>query len=109
MSVKKYTYLLCGIRLDQSELPFDIWDDKYLPYIEGHKGVKVRFITSGESSLNFVYIGEQLAESDPYSDATSIKVLSLSSYLELTQLIFEATQLKVKTSDIGIWFFDRWY
>lgn len=107
MSVKKYAYLFCGIRLDEKELPFNVWDDKYLPYTEGHEGVRVSIKTPGESSNNFVYIGQSLADSDPYSDEISIKI-ALPSYHELADLIFEATQIKVEAEDIGIWFFDKW-
>lgn len=108
MSIKKYTYLFCGIRLNQNELPFDVWDDKYLPYTEGHEGVKVIIVPPGESSNNFVYIGKSLASSDPYSDEISIKI-ALPPYDILAQLIFEAIEIKVGAEDIGIWFFDRWY
>lgn len=104
MSINRYTYLMIGIRLKRDDLPFDWQDDKYLPYIEGHKDVDLR-IEYGEGS-DYFYIGKVLAISEPYSDELS-KVVKLPGFTEVEWLISEAFDIPNPKAEL--WFFDLYH
>ena len=45
---------------DIKDVEFDKWDDKYLPYIEGHEGTEFTIIES-EMTNNYCFFGKVLA------------------------------------------------
>ena len=59
MSTIYTTYLMLGIKTTREESGIDIWDDKWLPYIEGHRDVDI-FIHYSSDEPN-LYIGKVLA------------------------------------------------
>lgn len=66
MSMKPYYYLMAGAAIPIDKFPGNPWDDKWLPYSEGHEGVEMS-IVSGEGS-EYYYCGKVLAKADPYED-----------------------------------------
>ncbi|MGE5438103.1 MAG: hypothetical protein ACM3O3_12895 [Syntrophothermus sp.] len=73
MSLTRIDYLMLGINI--SSIEFDYFDEKYLPYIEGHNGTEYAIIKNGCDS-EFCYYGIILKKSD-YSgfDRTPVNVL----------------------------------
>lgn len=73
MSIEYTTYLILGIRIPETEFPGSIWDDRWLPYSEGHEGVEMRIIQGmnpvGDSTELPIYVGKVLAKWSRY-DAT---------------------------------------
>lgn len=57
---------MLGIKTTQEESGIDIWDDKWLPYIEGHPGVDISIQYSSEKPE--LYIGKVLASWNRYDD-----------------------------------------
>ena len=68
MSFTYTTTLMLGIRTTYKELSIDsIYDDQWLPYVEGHEGTDIRMLRSEGS--DYIYIGKVLASWNKYEDS----------------------------------------
>jgi len=60
MSINRYTFFLRGIQISRDNLKNygidDIWDDKWLPYTEGHSGVIINIMQSNTGGGD-IFIG----------------------------------------------------
>jgi hypothetical protein len=70
MSVNRTDYIVYGWKLsyepkDSKGNKIDLWDDKYLPMIEGHKGEKYSIIRDGMSG-RYTIFGIILEKADEY-------------------------------------------
>lgn len=61
MGLHRTDYIMFGVRLGVIE---DISDDRYLPYIEGHKGVKFHIIETPQTAGVDYIAGHIIARSD---------------------------------------------
>lgn len=64
MSNKAYHHVMYGVTIPQEQFPGDYYDEKWLPYTEGHEEIEMS-ILSGDAHL---YCGKILARIDPYGD-----------------------------------------
>jgi hypothetical protein len=48
MGLYRTDYIVYGWKLPKEIYGFDYWDEKYLPYIEGHPGIKYQIIRGKE-------------------------------------------------------------
>lgn len=73
MSNKPYYYVMYGVTIPQEKFPGNYYDEKWLPYTEGHEGVEMS-ILSGDTHL---YCGKILTRIDPYGDNPESQPLDL--------------------------------
>lgn len=103
----KYTYLMLGQVFKTDELKnFDYWDEKWLPYIEGHEGTNIRFIR-GEEPNDSLFIGKIYASTSGAYETELIELKSipnLGDVLEVTS--FLQTELEIPITDLKLLFFD---
>ena len=67
MSFTYTTVLMLGIRATKEELNINsIYDDQWLPYVEGHEDTDIRMLRS--ESNDYIYIGKVLASWNKYED-----------------------------------------
>jgi hypothetical protein len=68
MSINYYPFFIRGIQISRDELNDygieDLWDDKWLPYIEGHPGTLIHIAMSNTGGGD-VFIG--WTQMDPYT------------------------------------------
>lgn len=65
MSMNPYYSVVLGVKIPQNYFTGISWyEDMFLPYVEGHKGVEMS-ITRGENNDN-VYLGKTLVRFGPY-------------------------------------------
>jgi hypothetical protein len=83
MGVSRTDYIVYGWKLpsdikDKDGKVIDFWDEKFLPYIEGHLGVKYIFISDGMCG-DYCVFGKKLnvQRDDEYED-TNFKELDIS-------------------------------
>jgi hypothetical protein len=106
MGMKKHTYVMTGIKLTPEMLEtqmIDIFSDKLLPLVEGHKDVSLS-IVYGEGSS--VYAGKIVAKSEPYSDDVS-QELQFPSRQEVANEL-RKYGFKIESYSVNNWFFDIW-
>jgi hypothetical protein len=78
MGVDKFEYVIYGWKLpykmnDQEGNAIDFWDDKFLPYIEGHQGVDHTLISDGMSG-KYRAFGLLLADGDEHEGMDFIEI-----------------------------------
>ena len=97
MSMNKYTALLLGVRI-----PSDTYKNVVTSYdlVEEAESFGLDVI-SGEGS-KYVYIGNRLVDSDPYSDD-----ISMDDKVEV-MLNVEGYLPSIDITDIKLWYFDYW-
>ena len=105
MGMNQTLFVMTGIKFKYDELPFNLDDEKYLPYIEGYPETDIR-ITHGESE--YVYVGEVIESkaSDEYDDID--KVFVIPSHYRIATLISEILGMNIAPSDIDDWIFTIW-
>ncbi len=93
MGVDRNDYLIYGWKLpyklkNTNGEKIDLWNDKYLPYIEGHKGIKHSLIIDGMSG-QYVVFGQKISSADQYEGWNFIN-------LDLSNLDSESVKTKFK-------------
>jgi len=82
MGISRTDYIIIGYKFPQdikhkeTGEVFDTWDDKYLPYIEGHPEAGYQMIVDGMTD-KYLMFGEVLASSDE-SDGFSVQALKIN-------------------------------
>lgn len=86
MSTTYTTYLMLGIKTTQEESGINMWEDKWLPYIEGHPGVDIFIKYSSEESN--LYIGKVLANWSRNDDSTELDIPMYNMQYQYQEDIF---------------------
>lgn len=86
-------------------------EDKYLPYLEGHKGIKMSLIRTYDED-NRMFFGLVLARGDKYSD-TFVEKMDLDEMIKIREEVTtEFEKLfgeKKSVKDCYIYSFDYYY
>lgn len=96
MGVDRTDYIMYGWKLpykikDRNDEVIDLWGDKLLPYVEGHKGVDERLIVDGMCGEYCVFGTTIKTGGDQYSGWT---------FEELNINGLDSTELRKKYSEI---------
>jgi len=75
MGLDRTDYIIYGWMLPPKMVGFDYWDDKYLPYIEGHPGVDYTIVL--EENNKFLAFGKLIGIAENW-DAKCINFKSLN-------------------------------
>jgi hypothetical protein len=67
VSIVHTTHLMLGVRIKNEDFPGSIYDDRWLPYSEGHGDVSASIL----EDESFVYVGKAIADWDKYKDPES--------------------------------------
>lgn len=70
MGTYRSDYIIYGYKLPidlkgKDGNKIDLWDDEFLPYVEGHQGVEFAIISQLEDDENFAF-GQKLGYADDY-------------------------------------------
>jgi len=76
MSLNRTDYIIYGWKLPVKMDGFNYWDDKYLPYIEGHPGVDYTIILEEENK--FLAFGKLIGIAETW-DGENINFKNLDS------------------------------
>ena len=110
MAMDKVTVLILGVKFNRydNKLGYDpIMSDDWLPYIEGHEGVKIG-LRFGENT-NDIYLGVVLAESDSYAQGGLDEPVAVKIPSDLTTMMdIQRTGYPVEYDEVQIWFVDLW-
>jgi len=63
MGLYRTDYIVCGWKLPKEIEGFDYWDDKNLPYVEGHKGVEYTIVLDDD----YLVFGKLIAISSEWN------------------------------------------
>jgi len=85
MSAMETYYVICGMVIEINAIPdFDYYDDKWLPFIEGHPNVGVSMFMS-EMEPDRIYVGKVLAQSNELLpkniDPKAVDILFVSNWI----------------------------
>ena len=82
MSVDRTDFIIYGWKLPyelkNENGDIDLWDDKFLPFIKGHKGVEYSLISDGMCG-NYTVFGKLLGQATDDSDGWGFINLDLSA------------------------------
>ena len=106
MSVDKTHYVLLGLKINSID---DYWNEKYLPYIEGHPDVEYRLIVD-QMSGEYAFFGKVLAFGGKYEGipVTEINIYDIIDIREQSKILDKAEELFIKkfsTEDINLYAF----
>lgn len=73
MGIYRKDYLVYGWLLPYNVKGFDFWDEKHLPYIEGHKDVKYTLIRDCMST-NYLIFGKIIKSADEHEGWNFIEI-----------------------------------
>ena len=113
MGVDKTHYVILGI--DIQDLDMDFWgkEDKYLPYIEGHRDVKYSII-NGSMDDNYCFFGKVLAKGDK-QEGISLTTINEEeiSYSEKEEILYKTNKLFDSDfnnpNEVKIYCFTKWW
>jgi len=115
MGIELYREIIVGIRLKINELPLPITNDKYVPYINGHKNETLRIIPLYEEGICFIgHIRISLdntistLESEGYVDGDisygfQLTEIYESEYLHLIEEFEQKLNIKCRKNQIAMW------
>ena len=109
MGAEQVTYVMTGIRVKRTvleDMGIDIYDDKFLPYIEGHPGEPIDIVEDSQSE--YIYMGEVILKKccEDYDDISNTFKLPLHRAVAV-QLI-HILDIPVPFEDIHDWIFTIW-
>ncbi len=81
MGVDRTDYIIFGFKFSPKDLKqhgIDLWDDKYLPYIEGHQGVEYIIVNDGMSG-EYVVFGKLINQADE-NEGSNFKKIEYDSF-----------------------------
>ena len=109
MGVQRTEHIVMGLFL--KELPFNQWDDKYLPYIEGWVEETLSIIPiSGMSDEGYV-IGKVIVQgdSDIGIELTEIKNNEIPFKRDVVEEILKKLKIFAAEEEIKLYAFSHWH
>lgn len=86
MGVERTDYIIFGFKFDPAELKrnnIDIWDDKYLPFTEGHKGVTDTIVYDGMNG-EYIVFGKLINKAEEY-DGVGFHSISIKDFFDVEE------------------------
>ena len=112
MSLKTYTNIIEGVVFEKGQFPLSVWDEKLLPYIEGHDDRQyptIFILTPGEASHGKMAVGVVKASVGPYEDARVEGVAFDTSGPEGFRLVDDFCErvlgFDISPMDYGLWLY----
>ena len=91
MGLDRTDYIIYGWKLPVKMDGFDYWDDKYLPYIEGHPGEDYTIVLEEENK--FLAFGKLIGIAETWDTNINIKDLNPKEVQKKYQEVFETDEI----------------
>ena len=107
MGVNRSEHVMMGLFL--KVLPFDQWDDKYLPYIEGWKDETLSIIEINQVCGDEGYvIGRIVVDGDNYEGIKLTEIKDTPAQSEVMEEILEKLKISATEEEIKLYIFSHW-
>jgi len=95
MSIERTTYI--GLYVDIDKYIDDPYEDKMLPYTEGHKDIEFDLIYDGMCG-DYMYFGKTYGKIDEYEENTKL-IINNNIRLDMIDIIQELIKLGIRLED----------